>query len=239
MINVTPSQKTTQIYLITNCYNDPNKVYIGKTKNSTRENDHRKTYGQEIIFTYIDEVNSLEYKDWEILESFWIEYFKFLGFDLQNKRKKGGSGPNFHTEETKNKIRNFHKGRKRSEDTKEKMRKPKSESHRLNMCHPKPGNRKKKPEGFNIGRIQTEETKEKISIKLKGRNIPQEWIDKSSKKKKKPIIQYDLNGNIIREWPSALDVFNELKISRTTISNVCKKHPKYKTAGGFIWEFKQ
>ena len=41
MINIT------YIYLVENCYGDPNKVYIGKTKNS-RKTQHQKTrYEQE------------------------------------------------------------------------------------------------------------------------------------------------------------------------------------------------
>lgn len=39
--------KMTYIYLVENCYGDPNKVYIGKTKNS-RFLPHKKTYGEKI-----------------------------------------------------------------------------------------------------------------------------------------------------------------------------------------------
>jgi hypothetical protein len=92
----------TYIYLVTNCYNDPNKVYIGKTKN-TRKQKHKLTYGN-IEYTILDEIHSLDYKDWEPLETYWIEQFRQWGFELMNKRKKGGSGPNYHTEETKQKI---------------------------------------------------------------------------------------------------------------------------------------
>jgi hypothetical protein len=38
----------TKIYLVENCYGDPNKVYIGKTINS-RELNHKKTYGKYIF----------------------------------------------------------------------------------------------------------------------------------------------------------------------------------------------
>ena len=54
----------TKIYLVTNCYGDPNKIYIGKTKND-RYPAHRKTYGELITYDYIDEVNSLNYKIWQ------------------------------------------------------------------------------------------------------------------------------------------------------------------------------
>jgi hypothetical protein len=93
----------TKIYLVTNCFNDPNKVYIGKTKNS-RKNDHKRTYGEQIEYTYIDEVNSLNRKDWEPLETYWIQQFMAWGFEIVNIRKKGGNGPEFQLENTKKLI---------------------------------------------------------------------------------------------------------------------------------------
>jgi hypothetical protein len=88
MINIT------KIYLVENCYNDPNKVYIGKTI-SSREAAHKFTYGPNIIYSIIDEVNSLDRKDWELLETYWMEQFKTWGFEVVNKRKKGGGGLEF------------------------------------------------------------------------------------------------------------------------------------------------
>jgi hypothetical protein len=113
MINIIPSQKITKIYLVTNCYNDPNKVYIGKTKTNYRIYGHKRKFGDQIIFTYIDQIESLDYKDWEPLEIFWIEYFRFLGFSVQNQNK-GGGGPITHTQLTKDKISKINKGRKHS-----------------------------------------------------------------------------------------------------------------------------
>lgn len=54
-----------------------------------------------------------------------------------------------------------------------------------------------------------------------------------------PIIQYDLNGEYIREWHSSLEVERELGYAHTSINNVCKKKKRYKTAYGFKWEYKQ
>jgi hypothetical protein len=76
---------------VTNCYNNPNWVYIGKTKNS-REQPHKLKYGNQIEYTYIDKVNSLNRKEWEPLETYWIQQFIVWGFDVVNKRKVGGSG---------------------------------------------------------------------------------------------------------------------------------------------------
>jgi len=99
-------KRITRIYLVTNCYGDPNKVYIGKTNNRIgRKTRHIKTYGEYITYDYIDEIQSINKKDWKIIEGFWIQYFKFLGFDVQNINKYGGGGPSFYSEEQKNKMR--------------------------------------------------------------------------------------------------------------------------------------
>jgi hypothetical protein len=99
----------TKIYLVTNCYGDPNKVYIGKTK-VCRKQPHKKTYGKQIEYTYIDEVDSLDRQHWKPLESYWIEQFRQWGFDIQNKNK-GGGGLEFHTEETKQYFSSTRKGK--------------------------------------------------------------------------------------------------------------------------------
>jgi hypothetical protein len=94
----------TYIYLVENCYNDPNKIYIGKTKNS-RKGNHKKTYGAQIKYTVIDSVFSLDRKYWEPLETYWIEQFKAWGFIIMNTRQKGGSGPEYLTNEQRSKIK--------------------------------------------------------------------------------------------------------------------------------------
>ena len=49
-----------------------------------------------------------------------------------------------------------------------------------------------------------------------------------------PILQYDLDGNFIREWPSASDVGKEVK------SFICRcLKGKNKTAYGYIWKYKE
>jgi len=98
MINIT------YIYLIENIDNNPNKVYIGKSKSiSSRKHKHKSTYGNNIVFTIIDETSSLSKYKWEPLESYWIEQFKQWGFEVMNKNK-GGGGIEFRTEESLNRI---------------------------------------------------------------------------------------------------------------------------------------
>ena len=58
-------------------------------------------------------------------------------------------------------------------------------------------------------------------------------ITKFSNSHKKPILQYTLDGEFIREWPSATDVGKEV---RKNIVNCLKG--RHKSAYGYIWKYK-
>lgn len=72
----------------------------------------------------------------------------------------------------------------------------------------------------------------------RGVNSPrtEEWIKNNSESVKKPILQYDLNGNFIKEWKSAKDVEIELGFDRKNISSNLRRvtHKAYE----YIWVFK-
>jgi hypothetical protein len=128
MINIT------YIYLITGIDNSPYKVYIGKTKNPNRRLiEHKQKYGSDIIYSIIDQVESLSYDDWEPIETYWIEQFKQWSFEVINKRKKGGSGSEYCTDSTKQKISSKLKGRTYSKDTIKRMSKPRKEGSGTNI----------------------------------------------------------------------------------------------------------
>jgi hypothetical protein len=55
-------------------------------------------------------------------------------------------------------------------------------------------------------------------------------------KRKKPITQYDLNGNFIREWESVSQVKKDLNFLSSNVHAVCVGNQK--TAYGFIWKYK-
>jgi len=187
-------EEITKIYLIENIEPGTNKVYIGKTKVS-RENAHKRHFGPHIKYTYIDEVNSLNHNDWEPLETYWIEQFRQWGFEVVNIRKKGGSGPEYQTDDVRYKIsksmlgksktdkhkQNLSKARigmKLSEETKQKI-----SQNRIGIKHT---NHSKMPEWYgafissinkgrvspNKGKTKSEEAKRAISEKLKGRVSP-------------------------------------------------------------------
>jgi len=51
-----------------------------------------------------------------------------------------------------------------------------------------------------------------------------------------PIIQMDMNGNFIREWPGAFAAESSLGISNSLITKCCRNN-KY-SGGGFRWRYK-
>ena len=51
----------------------------------------------------------------------------------------------------------------------------------------------------------------------------------------KKIVQYDLKGNFIKKWNSIKEAGETLNICKSSIS-LCLVN-KYKSAGGFIWEY--
>lgn len=51
----------------------------------------------------------------------------------------------------------------------------------------------------------------------------------------KKVMQYDLNGNFIKEWDCTMDIQRELKYANQNISACCRG--EYKNAYGFIWRY--
>ena len=50
------------------------------------------------------------------------------------------------------------------------------------------------------------------------------------------VEQYDLQGNFIKTWLNSNIAQKKLNIERIHIHECCKG--KYKTAGGYIWKYK-
>lgn len=95
----------------------------------------------------------------------------------------------------------------------------------------------------------SEETKKKISKALKGNIISDSTRKKLSNSMKgkffgknspcaKKIVQYDMQGNLIKIWCSISDAARELKLNPANIAKCCQNiDGNYKTAGGYIWRF--
>lgn len=91
----------------------------------------------------------------------------------------------------------------------------------------------------------TAETRKKISDKAKERcagttpakltGTEEKRLQNCINKCSKPIYQLDRNGNIIREWSSAIMAAKELNLCSWSIRDCARG--KYKSSGGFYWRF--
>lgn len=72
----------------------------------------------------------------------------------------------------------------------------------------------------NKGKIRTEEFKNNVRLN-----------------NSKPILQYDKQGNFIKEWECGYDAARFLGKQNSAISECC--YGKRKTAYGYIWKFKK
>jgi len=130
-------------------------------------------------------------------------------------------------------------GVKVSEETRQKLRKShQGKKHTLEQ-------RRKISEG-NTGHIVTEETKEKISQANKGirngmygkkpwnKGKKCEYSSGKNNYQSKPVNQYTLDGELIKTWDCASDAIKELNLGRG-ITKCCRGENK--TAYGYKWEY--
>lgn len=231
------------IYITTNLIN--NKKYLGKDSRNIKSylgsgstlkkaiNKYgRKNFKKDII-EYCKNDEELG-----IREEYWLNFYDAANNPLFYNRTNKTSGykkGRKHTQETKDKMSIIKLGKKDSdytkelkrqsklgninrrglkcsEETKQKMRKPKSEEHIKNMT----------------GRKDSEESKQKKSLAK---------IGKESNRCKEIIqYRYEIIKIPIKVFKSAKEAERELGISSVDISNTCNN--KQKTAGGYIWTFK-
>lgn len=233
--------------------------YIGKTKNiKDRISNHKKTFGSNIELIILDQC---ELGNWKFWERFYISLFISWGFKLENKNK-GGGGLSYRTDEEKLRISQSHLklNRKVSNEFKDKMSSV-HKGHKYNLGRVQSIETCSKKSKSMLGHITSQETKNKMSIAQKGKIIPIETrlkISNSLKNKpksqthkenmsknrinndniilanSKPILQFDLEGNFIKEWSSITKA--KLWLGKGDISGCIHNH--HKTSGGFIWRFK-
>lgn len=82
----------------------------------------------------------------------------------------------------------------------------------------------------------------KAKVDQKARIANTDWEARNEKLRgktrsyQKSINQYDLDGNFIKEWSSAVEAGKSLNKLQSAISSCCRG--KLKSAYGFIWKFK-
>jgi len=242
MYNRTPFSQTMAFIYLFEFTNHPNLCYVGKTTRNpvtTRINEHfwtenTKTRTDKLCRWYrknnIETINTvLEETDIEnvdFLEVFWIRYMKYLGFKLTNHHDNETISIAW-TEERKKKHGENKKQFRFTEKSKNKMSKSKK--------------------GWNVT------WGDKISQTKKG--VPNPFSEthleniRAARKKShgKPVIQMDLDGNMIGEFNMVIDAATHLfhtthshmKLNglKNGIKDCCSG--KQKTAGGFKWKFRE
>ena len=241
-----------------------NVRYIGKSNNPRRRlyqhineksNKHKYNWLQSIIKKgenpIVEIIEKVDVENWKEREIFWIEKFKKDGYDLLNLTTGGdGADGMVHSEESKQKMSQSKRGRKLSDDHKQKISEKVKEKSQESPGYNRNGNNIKKlidkdllyklyiVENLSMPKIAKRLGlgKKKVWDDLKYYDIKKdksEWIKQLSTNPKKVVFQYDLEGNLIREWEGAVDVKNELNLD---ISKCCLGEQK--TCGGFIWRYK-
>jgi hypothetical protein len=97
------------------------------------------------------------------------------------------------------------------------------------------------------GRPLSEETKQKMSESKMGHGWSEETIDKlktSARKRMIPISQYDLDGNLIKDFGGLAEMYDELGLNKRAVQLVCNNwrdntERGSKQCGGFIWKYKE
>jgi len=223
------------VYKITNIVNG--KLYFGITKCSLniRWNSHRHaalrkkkhTFLANAMFKYGVDNFKIELvkecgseKEMYELEKILIQEFSTNNPKNGYNNSSGGevsSKGMKHSDETKRRLSEVQKGKKRppmSQETKDKI--GFANKGKVNMAAVI------KSANLRRGVKLSKETRHKLSLSLGGKGVI-------------PVIKKDKNGNILSKYESVSDAAIKTGILQTAISNTLNNRAK--TAGGFIWQY--
>lgn len=224
---ITRESKYGGIYAIINLRN--NKFYIGSTNNfyvrrkghfndlkgNRHKNNHlQNAYNLDSKYFIMVEIESIS--NLEVLrqrEQLWLDEFKSfdrtIGYNIN--RFADSLSEYKHTDETKEKLRKAHLGRKLPEQQK------------INISN------------AGKGRNVSDETRMKISKSNRQTKLSEEYKSKHVPKAT-PVIQMDIEGNIIKIWNRVKEAADELGVRSSNIVHCCRGNKK--TTGGFKWAYK-
>ena len=187
-------------------------------KKGTRKCMWIKSLKNKGLVPEIDLIELASKDNWIEKEVFWIGYLKFLGCRLTNMTE-GGENVEM-TQEIRNKI-----------SAKSKLFKATDEQKITYSIAAK-------LRGLRLkGVKQSPELIMKRAKALTGVKKSKSHINNIIKTRvRKPVIQMEKNGDVIKIWESVNECFIKNKWSRHNIINSCNKVQKY--AYGFIWKFK-
>lgn len=230
------------------------KVYIGQTKQKPkyRFNNGNGYVGCKYVYSAIKKygwdniehdvlIDNLSQKDADYWESFFINIYhsneKQCGYNLRT----GGTSGYRYTEEVKRKMSDNQIGRKQSKETRKKH----SEAlYRYYSKHTVSEETRKKLSIALTGKKKTQSHSQKIqaikNIKphqyKKGHAPNAKSMQILRERYSKNVIQYDLDGNVIAEYPSIVSASESIGMSRNAVGNAVRGYVK--TAGGYIWRYR-
>lgn len=207
--------------------------------------------GERPIIEVIDEVPEGE---WQFWEEYWISQLKSWGFQLTNLTIGGDGGNGYkHTSDSKKKMSKSKLVSKLSEEQKKKISESVKERYKENPSYNRSGNNIKKEidkellynlyitENLSLNKISKllGFSKKKIFVSLKENNISKSkeiWKEQLSSRPKKVVLQYDLEGKLIKEWGCLVDISKELGFNKSNIANCCRGIGV--SVSGYIWRYK-
>ncbi len=202
-------------------------------KNQTRLYNAINKYGFDnfsIEYIKIVEYYISEDKIQEFLNRYEIYYIKKYDTIENGYNLRSGGSRGRHSQESKNKISNANRNRIFSIEHKQKL----SDSH-IGYIVPKSQRDKISIRSKKIG--ISLETRSKMIESRKGYRPTIETLEKSSKAHiRNCVLQFDLDGNFIKEWECAVYAAKELGFTVSSIYACCNNQQKYHN--GYIWKYK-
>jgi hypothetical protein len=205
--------------------------------------------GERPLIEVIDEVPDDE---WEFWEKYWIAQLSSWGIKLTNLTSGGGGGSVYnHTDESKKKMRKSKLGIPLSKEHKVKISKGVKMKARENPNYNRSGANLKQIINRdliyklyiteNLSERKVAEilkcSKKKVHITLNEYGIEKSkdsWRSQLSTTPIKVVLQYDMDGNFIKEWPEGPShIHRETGIE---VARCCRG--LMKTSKGYIWKYK-
>ena len=168
--------------------------------------------------------------NWIESEKYWIEQFKHWGFNLLNVTKGGEGFGHKHSEKSKRKMSLIQKGLPRNftQKTLEKKRKfmqsdanpMKNPLYKQKVIDARKGNNS----------WVTDSMREKARMRI------QKSVKNNTQSANKAVLQYDSEGNFIKEWISFKEIKKNLGFCDRVLIDVCKGRKI--SSCGFVWRYK-
>lgn len=226
--------------------------HINKSKNSPNKTTHKNTWIKSLINEglkpIIDLIEVVPDNMWKEKEKYYIKKYKELGENLLNLSEGGDSGSmpggkrvwnsEMDFNEWRKKISESHKNRFISKEEREKIGEKCRETHlgrkRSDETKKKISDNKIGDKNPMFGKKHSEERKKQISEFHKGKVLSDETKKKIGDSKiKKPVIQKNKNGEIIKIYSSVWEIRTTTNFKN--VGKVLKGLMKH--CGGYKWEY--